>query len=116
MKRQLASQKVKPPLINSESRTTFQNLRAVREEINKYVPDDFRAAFDEIAISGVIKTGDIVTIVRSVMGDEAPLWVVNKFVSLGQEVAKFKTITWNKFRSVDICLYLLSAAYICMYI
>jgi hypothetical protein len=91
------------PTESTMNKTSYQDSRVVKAEILKFTPVDFQLAFNEVAISRVILIRDIVGVVRSVMGGEVPLWILNKFVSLGRQMANYKTITWPQFRFVNIC-------------
>lgn len=94
----LGSQQVRAPIEESMNKTSFQDSRLVRAEIDQYTPEDFKFAFDEVAVNSVIQLHDIVGIVRNVMGADAPLWIVNKFASLGRQVARYKAVSWPQFR------------------
>lgn len=111
----LGSQQARAPIEESMNRTSFQDSRLVRREINQYTPEDFKLAFDEVAVNSVIQLNDIVGIVRSVMGADAPLWIVNKFTSFGRQIARYKAVTWHQFRypmcchTVFFCLHILNS-------
>ena len=94
----LNSRLQKPPVEDSVNKTTFMDSRLIKAEITKYCPDDFRNAFGDVAVEGFIRLENIVGIVKSVMGEEVPLWILNKFSTLGHQSATFKTISWPQFR------------------
>jgi hypothetical protein len=94
----LGSQVHKAPLEKSMNKTSFQDSRLLREEISKFTPEDFQLAFNDHAVSKTIQLRDIVGIVRSVMGEDVPLWILNKYLSLGRQMARYKALSWPQFR------------------
>lgn len=98
----LASQQARAPTEESMSKTSFQDSRQVRAEIDQYTPEDFQFAFDEVAKKKVIQLHDIVAIVRGVMGADVPLWILNKFTSFGRQMSTYKELTWPQFRQIII--------------
>lgn len=84
----------------STIKSTYADSRQIKSEITKYSPDDFQCAFEEAAVNGEIRLENIVSVVRSVMGEDVPLWILNKFTALGHQHATYKKISWSLFRCI----------------
>lgn len=96
----MESKDASAPVEKSINATTFQNTKSIRVEVNSFAAADFQLAFNSVAVDGIIDIRDIVGIVRSTMGEDVPLWIVNKFVSLGRDESNYKSLTWEQFSDI----------------
>lgn len=97
-----ASQVPRAPIEESMHKTSFKDSRLLRAEISKFSAEDFQLAFNEHAVNYRIQLRDVVFIVRSVMGADVPLWILNKFTTLGRQLATYKSLTWPQFRHIIV--------------
>ena len=90
-----------PKLFKSASKSSFENILNVHNEISQYKSEDFREAFeDKIAdriTQDYVELADIPSIVLTTLGRHASEFIIDKISKMASEISVLHRVHWNEF-------------------